>query len=135
MAELSPAEKSIIKEHPLAGSLNYLCGLLQEAETIYKSHLISSDGVIDSLDQLYQNALSKLFLALMDEVAALNLPSRIADQNVDSDLADLFKRIRRGHLRYDHCRPLVQLVIHKAPDVDLWKAVFDLLPSLEKLPP
>ncbi|KMP09333.1 hypothetical protein CIRG_09503 [Coccidioides immitis RMSCC 2394] len=82
MAELSPAEESIIKEHPLAGSLSNLCSLLQEAETIYESHQTSSDTAINSLDQLYQNALSKLLHALLGGDAAFNLRSRIADQNI-----------------------------------------------------
>ncbi|TPX23172.1 hypothetical protein DIZ76_012497 [Coccidioides immitis] len=89
MAELSPDEKSIIKDYPLAGSLDNLCGLLQEAETIY-----SSDTAIDSLDQLYRSALSKLLHALQGGDAAFNLRSRIADQNVASDLADLFKHLQ-----------------------------------------
>ncbi|EFW18588.1 hypothetical protein D8B26_005348 [Coccidioides posadasii str. Silveira] len=135
MAELSPDEKSIIKDYPLAGSLDDLCGLLQEAEPMYESRQISSDATIDRLDRLYQNALSKLLHGLLGADAAFNLRSRIADQNVDSDLADLFKRIRRGHLRYDHCRPLVRLVIHKAPDVDIWKAVFDLIATVPRQTP
>ncbi|KMP02682.1 hypothetical protein CIRG_02374 [Coccidioides immitis RMSCC 2394] len=82
MAELSPDEKSIIKDYPLAGSLDNLCGLLQEAETIY-----SSDTAIDSLDQLYRSALSKLLHALQGGDAAFNLRSRIADQNAaDTDI-------------------------------------------------
>ena len=51
--ELSPDEKTIIEEHPLADSLDYLCSLLHEAETIYESCQISSNTAIDSLDQLY----------------------------------------------------------------------------------
>ncbi|KMU75272.1 hypothetical protein CISG_04691 [Coccidioides immitis RMSCC 3703] len=132
MAELSPAEESIIKEHPLAGSLSNLCSLLQEAETIYESHQTSSDTAINSLDQLYQNALSKLLHALLGGDAAFNLRSRIADQNVDSDLADLFKRSRQGHLRYDHCQPLVRLVIQNAADTDIWKAVYDLIATVTR---
>ncbi|KAM5499615.1 hypothetical protein McanMca71_006189 [Microsporum canis] len=126
MAELSSEEISIIKDHPLTGSLNSLCQLLQETEKAYESLLISEEGAVDSLNRLYRNALSKLVLALIDEAAAYNLHSRIADQNVESDLIDLFKHLRRD-LQYGHYRPLVQLIIQKAPDVDIWKAVFDLI--------
>lgn len=64
MAELSPDDKFLIEEHPLASSLDNLCGLLRGGEKTYKSCHISSDG---SLDQLYQNALSKLLHALQGD--------------------------------------------------------------------
>ncbi|EFW21145.1 conserved hypothetical protein [Coccidioides posadasii str. Silveira] len=99
MAELSPDEKSIIKDYLLAGSLDNVCGLLQEAEAIYETRQISSDNAIDSLDQLYQN---------------------------------LFKHLQRPRFNHDyHCyRPLVRLVIQKAADTDIWKAVYDLIATV-----
>ena len=63
--------------------------------------------------------LSKLLHALLGVDAAFNLRSRIADQNVDSDLADLFKRLRRGHLQYEQYQLLVWLIIQKATDTDI----------------
>ncbi|KMU80894.1 hypothetical protein CISG_08790 [Coccidioides immitis RMSCC 3703] len=70
MAELSPDEKSIIKDYPLAGSLDNLCGLLQEAETIY-----SSDTAIDSLDQLYRTVYDLIATAFRETPPASVLPS------------------------------------------------------------
>ncbi|KAI1932495.1 hypothetical protein LOZ66_006855, partial [Ophidiomyces ophidiicola] len=135
MAELSPDEKSIIKDHSLTDSLHDLRGLLQEAENIYVSRLISYNGSVDSLDKLYQNAISKLLSALQGEDAAFNLRSRSADHNVASDLADLFKRLQRAPFHYEHYRPLTQLVVNKAADTDIWKAVFDLTAAVSSTPP
>ncbi|KAI1954740.1 hypothetical protein LOZ58_006909, partial [Ophidiomyces ophidiicola] len=76
MAELSPDEKSIIEDHSLSDSVHDLRGMLQEAENIYVSRLISYNGSVDSLNKLYQNAISKLLYALLGEDAAFNLRSR-----------------------------------------------------------
>ncbi|KAI1906870.1 hypothetical protein LOZ65_006819 [Ophidiomyces ophidiicola] len=122
MVELSPDEKSIIEDHSLSDLVHDLCGLLQEAENIYASRLILNDGSVDSLDKLYQNAISKLLYALQGEDAAFNLRSRSADHNVASDLADLFKRLQRAPFYYEHYRPLTQLVVNKAADTDIWTA-------------
>ncbi|KAI1954742.1 hypothetical protein LOZ58_006907, partial [Ophidiomyces ophidiicola] len=126
MAELSLDEKSIIDDHSLSDSVHDLRALLQEAENIYASRLISKDGSVDSLNKLYQNAISKLLYALQGEDAAFNLRSRSADHNVASDLADLFKRLQRAPFHYEHYRPLTQLVVNKATDTDIWTAVFNL---------
>ncbi|KAI1905734.1 hypothetical protein LOZ65_006942, partial [Ophidiomyces ophidiicola] len=135
MAELSPDEKSIIEDHSLSDSVHDLRGMLQEAENIYASRLISKDGSVDSLNKLYQNAISKLFSALLGEDAAFKLRSRITNQNVDSDLADLYKGLRRAPFSYEHYRPLTQLVVNKAADTDIWKAVFDLTAAVSSTPP
>ncbi|OAX81630.1 hypothetical protein ACJ72_04029 [Emergomyces africanus] len=147
MTELSPDENSIIEKHPLTGSVNRLRDTLREAEkAAVESRLISYDGAVgDDLYQFYQNALSKLLLALMDEKIAFNLPSRITDGNVDSDLADLYKHLRKGkgNFMYDHYRLLVRLVIQRPLDdeiqnvktwnVDIWKAVFNLIDAVSRM--
>ncbi|KGQ00822.1 hypothetical protein PAAG_12517 [Paracoccidioides lutzii Pb01] len=68
--------------------------------------LISYVGAVDSLDQLYQNAISKLVYTLQGEDAAHSLRSRISDGNMTSDLAHLFERVQRaeGNFKYDHYR-------------------------------
>ncbi|EEH34574.2 hypothetical protein PAAG_05623 [Paracoccidioides lutzii Pb01] len=68
---------------------------------------------------LHRNAIATLLHALQGEDTAFNLRSRITDQNIDSDLAE----------------PLAQLVIQKAADVDIWKAVFSLIYTVSQATP
>ncbi|EGC45352.1 serine/threonine protein kinase Sgk2 [Histoplasma capsulatum var. duboisii H88] len=141
MAGLSQEDRNIIKNHPLTNSVNDLQGMLQEAEKIYESRLISYDGGVDSLDQLYQNVISKLVYTLQGEGAAYSLPSRISDGDVASDLAQLFERLRKtkGNFRYNDYQPLVHLVIQRPStesqnvetwNFNVWKAVFTLIDTI-----
>ncbi|KAG5294724.1 hypothetical protein I7I48_11376 [Histoplasma ohiense] len=109
MAGLSQEDREFIKNHPLTNLADPLRGALQEAERIYESRLISYDGAVDSLDQLYRNAISKLLSALQGEESALNIRSRISNGNVASDLANLFTSLQRTNFSYNHYRRLVQL--------------------------
>ena len=89
MVDISQGDRDVIERYPLNDSLDRLGGLLQEAEEVYNSRLS------DSLDRLYRNAISKLIVALQGADAAFYLRSRINDGNIDADLADLFKRLRK----------------------------------------
>ncbi|EEH42949.2 uncharacterized protein PADG_07769 [Paracoccidioides brasiliensis Pb18] len=136
MVELSPDETAIIKKHPLTKSFSDLHGLLQEAERTHASWSISDDGATDKRVQLHRNAITKLLSALQGEDAAFNLRSRITDQNIDSDLAEVtLKHLRPDLFNYRYYRPLVQLVIQKAADVDIWKAVFSLIYTVSQATP
>ncbi|EDN02615.1 predicted protein [Histoplasma mississippiense (nom. inval.)] len=143
MAGLSQEDRIIIKNHPLTNLVDRLRDALQEAERIYESRLISYDGAVDSLDQLFQNVISKLVYTLQGEGAAYSLPSRINDGNMASDLAQLFERLQKakGSFRYDDYHPLVHLVIQRPPtesqnaepwNFDVWKAVFTLIDTLPR---
>ncbi|EER42289.1 conserved hypothetical protein [Histoplasma capsulatum H143] len=146
MAGLSQEDRNIIKNHPLTNSVNHLQDVLQEAEKVYESRLISYDGAVDSLDQLYRNAISNLVYTLQGEGAAYSLPSRISDGDVASDLAHLFERLRKtkGNFRYDDYQPLVHLVIQRPPaesqnvetwNLDVWNAVFCLIGAVSRSTP
>lgn len=126
MAELPKNDRDIIAKYPLNDSLNRLQGLLQEAEQVY-------NVTTEPRDENCRKAISKLLTTLMGEEAAFNLRSRTSDDNVDSDLAGLFRRLRQGHFNYEYYRALVRLVIEKAPDVDIWKAVLDLTVTISRL--
>ncbi|EFE32254.1 uncharacterized protein ARB_00776 [Trichophyton benhamiae CBS 112371] len=93
----------------------------------------SSDGVFDRLDRLYQSGITKLVYTLVGTDAALNLSSQIYDQKVGLDLADLLKE--KGSFNYSLYRDLVRPVFQKAPEVDIWKAVFQLIKPLSQLTP
>ncbi|OAX79279.1 hypothetical protein ACJ72_06402 [Emergomyces africanus] len=139
MTGLSQEDCDIIKNHPLSTSVNGLQGALRDAEKTYESRLLSYDGTVDRLDgKLYQNVISKLVYILLGESAASNLPSRINDGNVASNLAKLFERLQTtGNFRYDEYQPLVQVVIRRpAPEsqwnFDVWKAVFNLIYTIPR---
>ncbi|OJD13926.1 hypothetical protein ACJ73_09140, partial [Blastomyces percursus] len=138
MAGLSQEDRNIIKNHLLTDSVDRLRDVLQEAEEIYESRLISYDGADVSLDQLYRNAISKLLSALQGEDAAYSLRSRMSTGDMVSDLAHLVERLRKAqeNFKYDDYRPLVNLVIQRAPtgsqnaetwNFDVWKTVFTLI--------
>ncbi|KAG5302196.1 serine/threonine protein kinase Sgk2 [Histoplasma ohiense] len=147
MAGLSQEDRNIIKNHPLTSSVNHLQGVLQEAEKIYESRLISYDDAVDSLDQLYRGATSGLLSVLQKEGAACNLHSRIGDGKLESDLGHLVERLKKtkGIFKYDDYRPLVHLVIQRLPDneiqdvdkwnIDIWKAVFNLIDNISQSTP
>lgn len=125
MAELSSNEIDIIREYPLRNSLDRVRDLLQKNDQPH-------DGDADGSDEIYQMAMSKVLTALMDEKAAYNLRPPISSRDIALELAKLFTRLREGDFHYDHYRPLVQVVIRKAPDTDIWKAVFDLVAAVTR---
>ncbi|EDN08448.1 predicted protein [Histoplasma mississippiense (nom. inval.)] len=146
MAGLSQEDRNIVENHPLTNLVDRLREALQEAERIYESRLISYDGAVDNLGQLYQNVISKLVYTLQGEGAAYSLPSRINDGNMASDLAQLFERLQKakGNFRYDDYQPLVHLVIQRPPiesqnaktwNFDVWKAVFTLIDTIPRTTP
>ncbi|EEH37063.2 hypothetical protein PAAG_07481 [Paracoccidioides lutzii Pb01] len=96
MAELSQGDCDIVKNHPLTDSVDRLRGVFQEAKRIFESRLISYDGAVDSLDQLYQNVISKLVHALQGEDAAYSLRSRTRDGNMAPDPAHQFERLQKA---------------------------------------
>ncbi|OJD18750.1 hypothetical protein ACJ73_08693 [Blastomyces percursus] len=139
MAGLSQEDRNIINNHRLTNLVDRLQGALQDAEKIYESRPIYDES-------LYRNAISKLLYTLQGEDAAYNLPSRINDGDVASDLAQLFERLRKAkeNFRYDDYRPLVNLVIQRPPtesendetwNFDVWKAVFTLIDTIPRSTP
>ncbi|EFW14915.1 conserved hypothetical protein [Coccidioides posadasii str. Silveira] len=48
--------------------------------------------------------------------------------------AGRFTHLRQCDFNYDHYRPLVRLVLEKAPDTDIWRAVLDLIDTRETTP-
>ncbi|OJD18450.1 hypothetical protein AJ78_01506 [Emergomyces pasteurianus Ep9510] len=112
MTDLSQDDRDVIQRYTLNDSLNKLNHLLQEAEEVCDSCLMSYDGASDRLGRLYQNAITALLSALLSTLlgmdSALNLPSQINGQSLDLDLADLYTRLRKekGIFNYTPYRAL-----------------------------
>ncbi|OJD12146.1 hypothetical protein AJ78_07217 [Emergomyces pasteurianus Ep9510] len=130
MADLSQKDRDIIKQYPLNDSLDELTDRLQGAEEVNDSRRS------DSLDRLYRTAISKLIVALQGADAASKLPSQV-NESLDLDLAGLYMRLgkEKGSFNYNPYRDLVRLVIQKAPDVDIWKAVYQVIETVSQLTP
>lgn len=130
MANISQDDRDIIAKYPLSNSLDHLQGLLQDAEGSYMSDLNLNDSAINDLSQIYQKVISRLLSTLQGEETAFSLRSKISSRDIASELSDLFKGVRNGNFSYIHYRALLQLIIWKAPDVDIWNAVFDLITTV-----
>ncbi|KAL8647621.1 MAG: hypothetical protein Q9210_005451 [Variospora velana] len=135
MANLSQNDRNIIAEHPLDKCLDHLQDPLRKAEHNYRSASLSYDGTVDSLDSGPQKAISRLLHALQGHEVALDLRSKTGHGDVASELSALFRRVRNGHFNYEHYRALSRLVIKKAPDIDIWNAVFDLIITVSRTTP
>lgn len=69
----------------------------------------------------------RLILALASQEAAEQLPSRYESGSLVGDLASLFSRIDSNQLDVKSVTPLLNVVIRRAKDEDIWEAVFDLI--------
>ncbi|EDN02619.1 predicted protein [Histoplasma mississippiense (nom. inval.)] len=94
----------------------------------------SLDGADDRSEQL-QDAVSQLLSTFQGEKAAFNLRSKISSRDIAFELSRLFERVRNGDFNYTYYRPLMTLVIKKAPDHDIWSAVLDLITRLPRVTP
>ena len=78
---------------------------------------------------------SKLLLALIGHKAAYNLWSEISDSDIATELSKLFGLVRSGRYKYEHYRALSRLVVKRAPDIDIWNAVFELIVTVSQTTP
>ena len=66
---------------------------------------------------------------------AINLLSKIGDEDLASDLLALRRRVQKSDYDYNHFRALSQLVIDSASDIDVWSAVFNLISAVARVTP
>ncbi|QKX58161.1 uncharacterized protein TRUGW13939_05282 [Talaromyces rugulosus] len=132
MVEFSQDDLAIITQYPLSDSFNPVHHLLQEVE---HSHLISYNGTADGADPTHQTAISRLLVTLMGEKVAFNLHPRTSSKNIASELSKLFTRVQDEDFHYDHYRPVIRLILKKASDVDIWKAVLNLITAVSRTTP
>ena len=128
MASLSQDDRAVITKHPLDDSLDHLQVSLQKAELSY-------DGAGDTRDQGPPKAVSILLSTLLGHEVALTLRSKTGAGDLASELYNLIKRVQNGYFNYQQYRPLLRLVVKKAPDLDIWNAVFDLVRSISQRTP
>ena len=135
MANLSQNDRNIITEHPLDTSLDHLREPLRKTEQSYKPSSLSFDGAADSPNLDPQKVISRLLYTLQGHEVALDLRSKIGNNDIASELSELFKRVRSGRYNYEHYRALSHLVVKQASDVDIWNAVLNLIITVSRTTP
>ena len=135
MANLSQGDLTIIAKHPLDSSLNHLQDSLRQAEQSCKPSFTTYGGAVDSSDQAPPKAIWRLLYTLQGHEVALDLRSKSGQGDLASELSTLFRRVRNGDFNYEQYRALSRLVIKKAPDVEIWNAVFNLISTLSRITP
>ena len=128
MANLSQDDRAVITKHPLDDYLDHLRNSLRKTEQSY-------NGAGETRDQGLLNAVSRLLNTLVGHDVALTLRSKTGSGDLASELSTLFRRVRNGDFNYQQYRPLSLLVIQKAPDVDIWNAIFELTRSISRITP
>ncbi|KAA6408372.1 MAG: serine threonine- kinase Sgk2 [Lasallia pustulata] len=126
MAHLNREERDTINENPLGDSLSGVREALREAErnTHYEASQSDDSTGAPERRRLFVAAIQKLFSILSASNVVLALASRTGRDALGYDLVRL--RVYKGDFEYKHFRPLLQLVIKQAPDVDIWAAVVAL---------
>ncbi|ODA78142.1 hypothetical protein RJ55_06746 [Drechmeria coniospora] len=99
------------------------------------AHLTQSER-----DIIKQNPLGDSLSAVSEALreAEPNTPSEPSETERESLLSDLGvvrARLQKGDFEYQHFRPLSQLVIKQAPDVDIWAAVIALIRAISHSTP
>ena len=135
MANLSQNDRKIIAERPLDKCLDHLREPLRRVEQNYKPSSLPYDDAVNRFDPDPQKAISRLLSALLGHEVALDLRSKTGSQDIASELSAFFRRVRNGNFKYEHYRALSRLVVKKAPDVDVWNAVFDLVTTVSRTTP
>ncbi|MCJ1430243.1 hypothetical protein MMC29_008160 [Sticta canariensis] len=135
MANLSQSDRAFITKHSLDDLLDHSLDSLRKAEQSCGPSSTSDNGAGDTHDQGPLNAVSRLLNTLAGHDVALTLRSNVGTGDLASELSTLFGRVRKGDFNYQQYRPLSLLVINRAPDLDIWDAVFGLTRSVSRRTP
>ncbi|KAI9777129.1 MAG: hypothetical protein M1839_009085 [Geoglossum umbratile] len=141
------SKSEIIKSKPIGGGLNDFRDLYNTARTDIPElsdavgHMhISDEGEIHRLDAKYllmyidlKNLVLDLVLALQNLPAARLLPSPNGRGILLGDLSRFISLVVSNDLDIKSVIPLLNKVVDKAPDADIWDAVYGLV--TESTPP
>ncbi|KAG5957896.1 hypothetical protein E4U57_001654 [Claviceps arundinis] len=120
MADLTEDERVIISETPLGHSLDDVREALRNAEG-------------DAQGEAWLEAVSELVTALLASRACRRLASRIENRYyLSSNLGHICTRLEKHELPVQVFRPLSQLVLNQASDIDIWTAVIAVIATLNK---
>lgn len=131
MAHLTQHECDIIEQNPLGDSLDAIREVLREVDA---SHSDDSADV-PARPRLFVAAIAKLLKSLSASEVSLSLDSRTGRELLASDLLFVLTRLQKGEILYEHCRPLSELVVQKASDVEIWGSVIILVQAVSHCTP
>ncbi|KHO00536.1 serine/threonine-protein kinase Sgk2 [Metarhizium album ARSEF 1941] len=137
MAHLTQEERDIVDANPLGDSLGGIREALRKAErhTHHEASQSDDSTAAPERPRLFVAAIGKIFSILSASDVSLALASRTGREALVSDLTAIRLRVQKGDLKYKQFRPLSQLVIKQAPDVDIWAAVVALIRSISHSTP
>ncbi|KAG6095123.1 hypothetical protein E4U31_006003 [Claviceps sp. LM219 group G6] len=120
MADLIEEERKIILDNPLGHSLDSVREALRNTEG-------------DAQGEAWLEAVSELVTALHASRACRWLASRIENRrHLSSNLSNIRTRLDKHELPSRVVRPLSQLVLNQASDIDIWTAVIAVVATLNK---
>ena len=136
--KLSQKDRTLITEHPLRNSFDFLREPLQELELKYRPSILSYDGAISDDDfhdddSNLKNTISRLLSTLLGHEVAFNL--RVKNEEISSGLITLLRRVRNGNFQYSHYQAVIRLIVKRASDIDIWNAVLDLIANVSHITP
>ncbi|KAG6289530.1 hypothetical protein E4U09_004950, partial [Claviceps aff. purpurea] len=128
MADLTEEERSIILSNPFGNSLDSVREALRNAEEDAQGEAFDAERSNPWLE-----AVSELVIALYASRACRWLASRIEKRrHLPSNLGDICTRLENHELPIQVFRPLSQLVLNQASDIDIWTAVIAVVATQNK---
>ncbi|KAG6074484.1 hypothetical protein E4U15_006122 [Claviceps sp. LM218 group G6] len=128
MADLIEEERRIILDNPLGHSLDSVREALRNAKEDAQGQDLEAERSDPWLE-----AVSELVIALLASRACRRLTSRIENRrHLASNLVDIRTRLDKHELPIQFVRPLSQLVLNQASDIDIWTAVIAVVATLNK---
>ncbi|KAG6297476.1 hypothetical protein E4U09_001320 [Claviceps aff. purpurea] len=128
MADLIEERRRIILDNPLGHSLDSVREALRNAEKDTQGEAFDAERSDPWLE-----AVSELVIALYLSRACRWLASRIEKRrHLSSNLGDICTRLENHELPIQVFRPLSQLVLNQASDIDIWTAVIAVVATQNK---
>ncbi|KAG6098805.1 hypothetical protein E4U14_007399 [Claviceps sp. LM454 group G7] len=128
MADLIEEERRIILDNPLGHSLDSVREALRNAERDAQGEAFDAER-----SEPWLAAVSELVTALFASRACRWLASKIEKRrHLASYLVDICTRLEKHELSIQVVRPLSQLVLNQASDIDIWTAVIAVVATLNK---
>ncbi|KAG6130388.1 hypothetical protein E4U28_007436 [Claviceps purpurea] len=128
MTDLIEEERRIILDNPLGHSLDSVREALRNAEEDAQGEAFDAERSNPWLE-----AVLELVIALYASRACRWLASRIQKRrHLPSNLGDICTRLENHELPIQVFRPLSQLVLNQASDIDIWTAVIAVVDTQNK---
>ncbi|KAL9097357.1 MAG: hypothetical protein Q9163_006361 [Psora crenata] len=133
MIELSTEDIRVVSTYPVGGALESFRQLFHSTCKLGVANCLGSiERVVSSQDGT--SLARRLISALLAHEAAQELPSKVSNTTLSDDLATIYPQVRFGEFDIYWIIPLCKLVIDKASDIAIWKAVFGLIAEATRPP-